>query len=336
MGIFAENQAAYAAHGIATFPLNDNKRPAVRAWKKIGMRASRNLAEKFTAADALGFVTNERNGLAVIDIDTTDERVLADALVRHGETPMIVRTASGKSHVYYRYNFERRRIRPWDGLPIDLLGAGGLVVAPPTHVTKGTYSFLQGSLDDIDRLPIMRGLDASMYVSAHTESPSIVPDDDCPIAEGSRNNTLWRFCMARAATYRSDCDAVIDQSALIDAARQYNADCSPPLPVSEVIGIASSAWGYDTRGSNWFGTGRRVIASHDEIDRLSQDAYYLLTVLRRHHWGRNFVVANAMADSLGWTRKRLADARAELEQTAKIRCLRRGNQWQGPAVYGWP
>jgi hypothetical protein len=35
----------------------------------------------------------------VLDIDTTDERVLADAIYRHGATPIIIRTASGKFHL---------------------------------------------------------------------------------------------------------------------------------------------------------------------------------------------------------------------------------------------
>ena len=204
MGVFANYQPVYAEHGIATFPLNDNKRPAVKGWNKIGLPASAKFAAKFTEANALGFLTNKRNGLTVLDIDTTDEKVLSDALALHGETPMIVRTASGKAHAYYRHNGERRRIRPWDGLPIDVLGVGGLVVAPPTLVAKGEYHFTQGSLDDINRLPVMRGLDPSFYVSPQSATPELVLPDDViandneaaqasPIPEGERNNQLWRF-----------------------------------------------------------------------------------------------------------------------------------------------
>lgn len=348
MGVFATYQPVYADHGIATFPLNDNKRPAVKGWNKIGQRASREFASKFTDANALGFVTNHKNGLTVLDVDSTDEQVLADALTRHGETPMIVRTASGKSHAYYRHNGERRRIRPWDGLPIDVLGTGGLVVAPPTVVTKGGYEFIQGGLDDITRLPVMRDLDASFYVATgRAEQELVLPDDvlasdntplarDGSIAEGARNDTLWRFCMSHAAAHRIKTGTTIGRDALIEVAHKCNADCSPPVSDTEVIAIAASAWGYDARGDNWFGTGRRVVASHDEIDQLSPDAFYLLSVLRRHHWGREFIVANAMADTLGWSRKRFAAARAELGSLGKITLLRPANQWQGAALYRWP
>jgi Bifunctional DNA primase/polymerase, N-terminal len=103
---------------------------------------TRGLVIKFPDAPAIGFATKRRNGVTILDIDTPDEKVLADALNRHGRTPLIARTGSGKFRAYYRHNGERRRIRPWRGLAIDLLGTGGFVVAPPSEVAKGSYSFI--------------------------------------------------------------------------------------------------------------------------------------------------------------------------------------------------
>jgi hypothetical protein len=80
--------------------------------------------------------------LAILDIDTTDENVFADALDKHGETPVKDRTASGKFHAWYRFNHERRRIRPDQGLPLDLLGYGGYSVAPLSRVSWGRYTFI--------------------------------------------------------------------------------------------------------------------------------------------------------------------------------------------------
>jgi hypothetical protein len=105
---FAEWQAAYAAHGIATFPVGENKRPAITNY---GLKGSAQLALRHPSAAGVGFMTSARNRITILDIDTTDERVFADALARHGETPVKVRTASGKWHAYYRHNGERRRIR---------------------------------------------------------------------------------------------------------------------------------------------------------------------------------------------------------------------------------
>ena len=54
-------------------------------------------------------------------------------------------------------------------VPIDILG-GGLSVAPPTTNSKGQYRFIRGGLEDVRRLPTMRGL--------ARESEEIVPPDD--------------------------------------------------------------------------------------------------------------------------------------------------------------
>src|SRR5262245_51977607 len=147
-GVFQAYQPKYAAHGIATFPVV-NKRPAVRGYPRLGLRASRELVGKFADASGLGFMCGDRSGITVLDIDASDERVLAEALGRHGKTPIIVRTASGKWHAWYRHDGERRRIRPWKGVPIDILGTGGFVVAPPTKVAHLEYQFVEGGLDDI-------------------------------------------------------------------------------------------------------------------------------------------------------------------------------------------
>ena len=337
MGIFAENQAAYAAYGIVTFPLNGNKRPAVRAWNKIGMPASRDLAKRFTDADALGFVTNKRNGLAVIDIDTDDERVLAGALARHGETPLVVRTASGKWHAYYRNNGERRRIRPWDGLPIDLLGNGGFVVAPPTRVIKGAYAFLQGNLDDIDRLPIMRGLDASMYVA--TPKPGVIANEDTPdflIPDGRRGNDFWRFCMRQA----HNCETF---DMLKAHAREFNAtNCLPPMDDERVVAAVASAWQYTERGLNRFGQHGAWLTT-PEVNRLvaEPDVLVLLSFLKANNGpDAEFLIANGLSEGpnakLPMSRKRLSSARERLLELGYVRQTRAAGGWdRNPALFKW-
>jgi Bifunctional DNA primase/polymerase, N-terminal/Primase C terminal 1 (PriCT-1) len=257
-GVFQTSQPKYAAHRIATFPVGVNKRPAVRGYPRIGLRASAELSSKFADAPGLGFMCGERSRVTVLDVDTTDERVFADALSRHGETPIVVRTASGKWHGWYRHSNERRRIRPWGhDLPIDLLGTGGFVIAPPSTTERGRYGFIQGNLDDLASLPRMRGLEASVYSHRLT----IVPDDFSVeadtfaedeailpvISEGRRNDTLFRHCMRDAHHCK-------DRDTLLDVARTFNKRCVPPLSDGEVIEIVESARRYTARGDNRFGT----------------------------------------------------------------------------------
>ena len=159
---FSEWQPIYAERGITLIPCGDNKVPLVKNPQKFGRDASREIANKFSDASAFGYYCGKRNGITVLDVDTTDERVLSDAMNRHGQTPIVVRTGSGKFHALYRFNNEKRAVRAWDGLPIDLLGAG-LAIAPPSIVAKGQYQIIQGHLDDLDRLPIMRELEDRLY-----------------------------------------------------------------------------------------------------------------------------------------------------------------------------
>jgi Bifunctional DNA primase/polymerase, N-terminal/Primase C terminal 1 (PriCT-1) len=314
-GLFPQWQQEYAQRGIATFPVTAKKMPAVRGYLRAGLTGSQAMVSKFADAPALGFATDHRNGVTVLDVDTQQESVLAQALGRHGHTPLIVRTGSGKFHAYFRHNGERRRIRPWRGLPIDLLGAGGFVVAPPSSVERGSYQFIHGSLDDIRRLPVLRDLDL--------EKPEGAKD-------GARNNQLWRHCMRNAHHVDSFDD-------LLDVARTFNENCQPPMEDIEVISVANSAWSYTERGQNRFGQ-HGAWFPLDEVNRMidgNQDAAILLMFLRAHQGpDATFMCANGLADKFGWHRIRLTNARRSLIDLGYFKALRQAGP-NRPALYRW-
>lgn len=131
-GTFAEWQPRYAAHGVATFPVKPDKSPAVKHWRKVGLNGSSQLAMKFPNADAFGFQCGPPNLITLIDIDSSDSRMINEAIKLFGESPIIWRTGSGNYAMPFRHNGEARRIRPVPGLPVDVLG-GGYAVAPPEH-----------------------------------------------------------------------------------------------------------------------------------------------------------------------------------------------------------
>jgi hypothetical protein len=85
--LFPKWQAAYAEHGIATYPINA-KAPAIRAPQKLGIAGSTKLATRFPNAKAFGFHCGPRNRITVVDVDSRDERVLADTLSTYGHTPL--------------------------------------------------------------------------------------------------------------------------------------------------------------------------------------------------------------------------------------------------------
>jgi hypothetical protein len=233
---FDKWQADYAAHGVATFPVEANKRPMVSRYNRFGLVGSAEIAGKFANAPAIGFMCGKRNGITSLDCDSKDERILADALNRHGQTPVVARTGSGHFQAWYRHNNERRRIRPDRNVPIDILGAG-LVVAPPSQSAKGGYEFISGSLDDLDRLPVMQNVPVEAW-----DNSRLVAE----VKQGQRNNKLFTACLEAARR----CD---DFDALLDVAITRNMEFLPPLEEGEVMRTAASAWRYETEGRNYIG-----------------------------------------------------------------------------------
>jgi hypothetical protein len=204
------------------------------------------------------------------------------------------------------------------------------VVAPPSKGAKGPYQFIQGSLADLDRLPVLRGLEKVLQ-PVITES-NLAADSEVKTA---RNDSLWRRCMVLSRSCETE-------EQLLRLALAENAKFPLPLDDREVKKLARSAWDYEERGLNFIGVGHVVPIRHAEIDEVmaeSPDAFILLTKLRRHHWARPFVVANAMAEVMppdGWPVKRLAAARSYLERNGYIQQIRNAGRGIGPALYKWP
>jgi hypothetical protein len=225
MGVFTEWQSKYAAVGIATVPIDSETKLFRGPWNKIGFPASTELTKKtkYQECNGIGFACGQRNGITDVDIDAPDPGLLQEALARHGDSPIVVRTASGKFHIWYRHNGERRSIRKlasqsWGrNVPIDILGSG-LSVAPPTTSSKGQYRFIRGGLEDVQRLSTMRGLESEQTVLPEDVLEE-VPPEDVPlqplIRVGQRDNTLWEACMRQAAISSS-----FDE--VLAFAREYN------------------------------------------------------------------------------------------------------------------
>ena len=326
-GTFAQFQPRYAAIGISTFPFiatEKRKRPLVRGYDRIGLPASGQLVMKGLDGDGLACMAGERNKLTVIDIDAhgaEGERLLANMQCTYGASRFIVSTGSGGFHAYYRHNGESRRIRPDPRKPVDLLG-GGVVVLPPSRGVSRHYEIIHGNLEDLAALTPIR----------HVIRPPTVPvhHADAVIVEGRRNSELFRILM-RAAHH---CD---DLESLIDVARTRNAECLPPLDDAEVVKIAMSAWGYTERGQNRFGQTGAWFPTDEANTMIASDpdAFLLLAFLRANNGPqRAFMVANGLAERLGWTRKRLAGARRRLEQS-HIMMVRHASEQNGAALYRW-
>lgn len=312
IGLFGLHQPDYAARGIPTFPVRmggRGKSPAIGNFLKIGVRRSGELLQKFADADAFGFATGRRSGITVLDVDSADERVLADALNRHGQTPIVVRSG-GHRHfqAYYRWRGERHAIRPHKGQPVDILSTGGFVVAPPSQGKAGQYEIIQGKLDDLDLLPAIGGTAPSM---PRTAAP---PASWCAMGENSgRNAALFR----RIGREAHACD---DFDQLLDRAQWLNEQFAVPMEASRVVGVARSVWTMTTQGRNRFGRHGSFLSVAD-VDSLVSDPYLLalLNWLKAHNGpDSEFWVADGLASILGWPRRQFANARRRAIESGRI------------------
>jgi Bifunctional DNA primase/polymerase, N-terminal len=321
---FAEWQPIYAAYGLATFPVDSStKRPLVKNYLKAGCPYSNALAKKFPNADALGFALGARSKITVLDCDSNDQRILADAMKRRGGTPLIVRSGSGNFQAWYRHNGEGRRIRPDARFPIDVLG-DGFVVAPPSRGVHSRYQIIEGSLADLGKLPPLKNF----------APPKVVVAGNNLIPAGMRNNELFRHCMRNA----HHCD---DEAALLDVAETFVSHCEQPAgrPVTadEIRATVRKVLDYTARGENRFG--QKGVWMPENITSLvfgDEDAFRLCFFLKQHNGaGSKFMIANhGVSEILGWHRKRLSQARARLLALGIICQVRAATQNQ-PALYVW-
>jgi hypothetical protein len=319
---FGHWQADYAAHGVATFPVDGNKRPMVSRYSKFGLVGSRKIARKFDHAPAIGFMCGKRSGVTVLDVDSTDERVLSDAIDRHGKTPIVARSGSGHFQAWYRHAGERRLIRPRRNVPIDILG-GGFVVAPPSRVAKGSYQFIQGSLDDLGGLPTLN--------DAPAITPAEAPADWGLMQDGDgRNDALFRLL---GRTVRN-CD---DFEQLLDYARTQNEQLGEPMQDARVVSTAKSVWKMQCEGRNRFGQfGAWLPLQLSRRLARTPDAYALYGVLNAENGPNSiFPIANAMAETaIGLRRYRLANARRVIIGLGLVEEVSPQTQHR-PALYRW-
>lgn len=338
--IFARWQPVYAEHNIPTFPCRSNKRPAVRNYGRFGLPASTKIAQA-SDANAFGFMCGPRSNVTVLDVNSTIERVLVDALDRHGKTPILTRSGSGKYHAWYSYNGERRRIRPDRTIPIDILGLGGYVVAPPSHVTNGDYQFIEGSLDDLGNLPTLQNAPAN---NPSANGNDIGNDIANPLRgmrehDGRNKKLFMTICPAAREIHAIGGG----KDALFDVAMSHNGECEEPMTMQEVQQVVDNVWQYTIDGRNYIGIGnpevarRRARARQEEVAKFKNDAdaFYLLEFLRVNEGiSSEFWITNGLAAVFGWPLRRLVTARKGLLAGRYIRQVRPA-MTNKPAIYAW-
>jgi hypothetical protein len=331
--IFAKAGPEYAAHGLAVFPTggDNGKRPLIKNYLKAQPSWAERLAEKRRFATAnIGLVCGQPGGVTIVDVD--DRSLVEQAIKRFGETPVKSVTPSGGIHLWYTSNGERRKIR-LDGTKIDILGSGGIAIAPPSKkpANGGRYAFIDGGTENFDDLPTIAP--GALPDAANGAPPQIDPRRVAPNSPewralsdgGGRNGAMFRQAL-RVVRGRGDMTSH-DLAAELGAFNTF----ANPLPFAEVFGIASSALICERDGRNWCGQEARAVFTATEIADLidKPDVLALLGFLRAHHGTREASFAlspRALRQSgrLSWSEMRIRKARDALIKYGPLAPVRIG------------
>lgn len=234
----------YAERGLPVFPVR-GKLPlthhgfidastdadVIRGWFKQSPDAN------------VAMPTGAASGLFVLDIDPRHggDQSLAALEAKYGPLPATLEalTGGGGRHLFFA-SPQGQLIRNSAGKlgpGLDVRGDGGYVVVPPSvhPETKQTYRWTS----KVKPAPAP----AWLIEALTTTAPVVESAPDATIPAGQRNDTLARIA---GAMRRKGCTPqAIEAALLAENARR----CSPPLPESEVRGIAQSVSRYPSAPS---------------------------------------------------------------------------------------
>jgi hypothetical protein len=274
-------------------------------------------------------MSGKRTQITPVDIDSNDEDLRRDTERRYGATPIMVRTPSGGVHLWYLHNGESRKIRPDPNVPVDILGTGGLVIAPPSMGKNGRYQFIRGSLADLHKLRPAANIDQNVHEL---------------IQQGGRNKALLDY-LRNQARHADDLETLIDVAQTF-ADNNLDRTSGHAFTDAEIRNVAKSVHDWTQRkigeGQYFVGTGRYVMEGHDRLKQamtLGPYAFTLFMHLKVRCGGLpSFQIANAMRNDMPdgvWPLRKMQDARKALTDAGIIKEKHRASSFYGTTVYEW-
>lgn len=247
---------SYAGAGWPVIPLEPGgKRPLLKNWPNQASTDPRRISEwwsRWPHAN-IGILTGPQSGLLAVDVD--DVPGLEALQKENGPLPATRThaTGSGGIHYLFRYpaNVEIRNSAGKLARGLDVRGAGGFIVVPPSATTRAYELVNDLPLAEppawlLERLRTPERA-APATEPAPRESPApIQPGESIPA--GRRNLELFHIaCRGRARGLERPEIAA-------ELARVNRERCAPPLGLSEIERIAASAARYPAGGASADGT----------------------------------------------------------------------------------
>lgn len=231
-----EQSVKYLDLGLSVIPLEPNSKIPHGKWKQYQTRrmtpaeAKIVFKEGYNIGIALGGASQN---LIVIDVDDYKKETGKDI-----ESPMMVFTARGGRHAYFKSQAEIRNTVNAK-MAVDVRGWGGQVAAPGSVTPDGMYRWkVEPTAEMIESLPEAPKelLDEIFRLNEKTSngtSQKLSVTESLNVTEGGRNDTLHRLALSLVSKHPED-----EAWALVVAA---NNSYSPPLPEDEVRTLFNSA-----------------------------------------------------------------------------------------------
>ena len=239
-----EAALAYAANGIAVFPVVANeKRPLTANGfhnASVDMDVINGWFRKSTDVN-IGMATGIVNGILVVDVDIKNgkdgEASLSELETLYGLLPETRKhkTPSGGYHLLFGIGSEAvGSSRDAIGVGLDIRADGGYVVAPPSVVDGGRYEVVNPDVSVADAPEWLIRL-----AREKKGASPVVKEEQVVVSEGQRNDHIFKFAL-NCKRQGNELDQAIMK------AMTENDKCVPPLPVGEVIKTVSSAYRYES------------------------------------------------------------------------------------------
>jgi len=190
----------------------------------------------------IGVATGSVSGVVVVDVDPRHGglETLQHLEEQHGALPTGPVVHSGGDGYHYYFLAPDFRVRSKSGLAdgIDVRGDGTYIVAPPSrHASGKIYQFADGLRPDLVSLPRLPDWLRNL-IAAPSQENGHSKEKHAHIREGSRNSHLTS--LAGIMRQRG-----MGEDAMFAALKIENQKrCAPPLPDTEVAGIAASVARY--------------------------------------------------------------------------------------------
>lgn len=256
---------AYTESGWAVFPLRPNtKLPLTQHGFKDATTNPERVRQwwtKYPNAN-IGLATGQTSGVVVVDVDVKNDAKGRESLASirglAADATLTAATPSGGWHLYFVAPAEGVRSRSGILPGIDIRGEGGYVVAPGSEIDGKPYEWTDPKAH-ISALP--EPVLALMRNDSGVKPSISAPQTDESIPEHKRNATL--ASMAGTMRRRNMSPEAIEAALQAENAKR----CRPPLPESEVRGIAQGMNRYQPAASWFEGTAFRPAVLAQAIAR---------------------------------------------------------------------